>query len=80
MAVEDDIPDLDEFDRPDLRLSPEMHRAQAEMAAERGEDYDPYEFEASLDEPVEQPPDPVEDAESVEGHEERFREWRESVE
>lgn len=49
MAVEGNVPDVDHFDREDLRLSPEMHHAQAEMAAERGEEYDPHEFERQLD-------------------------------
>ena len=66
MAVEDDVPDLEEFDRPDLTLSPEMHHVQAEMAAERGEEYDPYEFEQQSRERVEQMPDPFDDAEPVE--------------
>lgn len=47
MATED-VSDVDYFDREDLWLSPVMHRAQAEMAAERGEEYDPCEFERRL--------------------------------
>lgn len=66
MAVEDDVPSVEEFDRPDLALSPEMHRVQAEMAAERGEEYDPYEFEKLVAERVAEAPDPIEDAEPVE--------------
>lgn len=66
MAVEDDVPSVEEFDRPDLTLSPEMHHAQAEMAAERGDEYDPYEFEALVSERVDRAPDPFEDAEPVE--------------
>lgn len=73
MAVEP--PDADEFDRPDLRLSPEMHEAQAEMAAERGEEYDPYEFEQRVGERVSEYPDPFEGAEPVEGKEELLEEW-----
>lgn len=66
MAVEEDVPDVGDFDRPDLELSPEMHHAQAEMAAERGEEYDPYEFERACRERVADAPDPFEDAEPVE--------------
>lgn len=61
MALGEDVPDVDEFDRDDLRLSPEMHLAQAEMAAERGEEYDPYEFERDVRERVEQMPGPFEE-------------------
>lgn len=43
-----------------------MHHVQAEMAAERGEDYDAYEFEARCRAQAEQMPDPVDDAEPVE--------------
>lgn len=74
MAVEGDVPDVDHFDRDDLRLSPEMHHAQAEMAVERDEEYDPYEFEARLDDIPD--PRPIEDAEPVEGKEDLFEEWR----
>lgn len=66
MAVGDDVPDVEEFDRPDLRLSPETHRVQAEMAAERGEAYDPYEFERVCREQVEQMPAPIPDTEPTE--------------
>lgn len=62
MAIGDDVPDVEEFDRPDLSLSPEMHQVQAEMAAERGEEYDPIEFERRIQEQVEQMPDPIDDA------------------
>ena len=65
MAV-DDVPDVEEFDRPDLRLAPETHRVQAEMAAERGETYDPYEAERRAREWMEAAPDPIDDAEPVE--------------
>lgn len=75
MAVEGDVPDVDYFDREDLRLSPEMHHAQAEMAAERGEEYDPYEFERRIDEWMEDAPDHIKGAEPVEGNEELFEEW-----
>ncbi|MFC7156540.1 hypothetical protein ACFQPA_13910 [Halomarina halobia] len=75
MAVKD-VPDVSDFDRPDLRLAPETHRAQAEMAAERGEEYDPYEYERRIDEWMEDAPDPIEGAEPVEGKEELFEEWR----
>lgn len=74
MAVED-VPDVSAFDRPDLRLTPEMHHSQAEMAAERGESYDPYEFERRIDKWMEDAPDPVVGAEPVEGNEEIFEEW-----
>lgn len=74
MAVEDG-PDVNEFDQPDLQLSPEMHQAQAEMAAERGENYDPYEFERRVRERVSEYPDPSEAAEPLEGKEEIFEEW-----
>lgn len=72
MAV--DSPDADEFDRPDLRLSPEMHREQAEMAVERGEEYDPYEFERRIEERRDEWPD-LDEAEPVDGQEDRHREW-----
>lgn len=65
MAIDDDAPDVADFDRDDLRLSPQMHLAQAEMAAERGEEYDPLEFERRLDEVPD--PDPIEDAVPVDG-------------
>ena len=65
MAV-DDVPEVEEFDRPDLTLAPETHRVQAEMAAERGETYDPYEAERRAREWVDTAPDPIEDAEPVE--------------
>lgn len=61
MALGEDVPDLDEFDRDDLRLSPRTHQVQAEMAAERGEEYDPYEFERAVRERVEQMPGPFEE-------------------
>jgi propanediol dehydratase small subunit len=60
VALGEDVPDVDDFERDDLRLSPEMHQAQAMMAAERGEEYDPLEFERRLDEVSD--PDPVEEA------------------
>jgi hypothetical protein len=63
MAVE---PEERDFEDPDLRLSPEMHQLQAELAAERGEEYDPYEFEAEVRERVDEAPDPIEAAEPVE--------------
>ena len=66
MAIDDDIPDVEAFDRPDLDLSPETHRVQAEMADERGETYDPYEAEARARQWVSEAPDPIEDAEPVE--------------
>lgn len=62
----DEVPDVSAFDRSNLRLSPEMHQVQAEMAAERGEEYDPYAFEARCREQAENMPDPIEDAEPVE--------------
>lgn len=74
MAVEDDR-DADEFEQDDLDLSPEMHQVQAEMAAERGEPYDPYEFEHRVRERVDDYPDPLEAAEPLEGKEELFEEW-----
>ena len=66
MAIEDEVPDVEEFDRPDLEFAPESHHAQAEMAAERGEAYDPYEFERRSREQVDRMPDPIDDAEPVE--------------
>lgn len=66
MAVDDEVPEVEAFDRSDLMLSPEMHQVQAEMAAERGEEYDPYEFERACEERVAEAPDPIEDAEPVE--------------
>lgn len=75
MAVEN-TPDADEFDRPDLRLSPETHAVKAEMAAERGEEYDPYEVERRMKEREDEWPHPIEDAEPVEGMEEEFEEWK----
>jgi len=73
----DGVPDAEHFDRPDLELSPEMHQAQAEMAAERGEEYDPYEQEARLGD--------VKDHEDlevnvVEGKEDVFQEWKQAGE
>ena len=73
MAVE--TPDADEFDRPDLRLSPEMHEVQAEMAAERGEEYDPNEFEQRVRDRVREYPDTSEGAEPIEGNEDVLEEW-----
>ena len=75
MAVENPT-DVDDFDKPDLRLSPEMHQVQAEMAAERGEEYDPYAFEQAIDDRRDQWPDLIEDAEPVEGKEDLFEEWK----
>lgn len=75
MVVED-VPSVDEFDREDLELSPEMHQAQAEMAAERGEEYDPEEFEQRIIARRDEWPHPIEDAEPVEGMEEEFEEWK----
>lgn len=73
MAVE-----ADEFDREDLSLSPEMHRAQAEMAAERGEEYDPYEAEREMEERREDWPD-LDEAEPVEGADPAdVEQWRNS--
>lgn len=67
MAVDDDdVPEVEAFDRPDLALSPEMHRVQAEIPAERGGGYDPYEFERASRERVANAPDPIDDAEPVE--------------
>ena len=43
-----------------------MHQLQAELAAERGEEYDPYEFEQRIRERVEVAPNPIEAAEPVE--------------
>lgn len=60
MTLGADVPDVDDVDRDDLRLSPRMHRTQAEMAAERGEEYDPYEFEQAVREQVERMPGPFE--------------------
>lgn len=61
MAIEDEVPEDDEFDRPDLELAPETHRAQAEMAAERGETYDPYEVERRARDWARRAPDPMPD-------------------
>lgn len=73
MAVEGD-----EFDREDLELSPEMHRAQARMAAERGEEYDPYEAEREMEEWREDWPD-LDEAEPVEGADpDDVEQWRNS--
>ncbi|ELZ00468.1 hypothetical protein [Natrialba asiatica] len=58
------IPDREAFDRPDLPLSPEMHRIQAEMAAPRGEEYDLYAFERAIE--AEDEPHPIDDLEPVE--------------
>lgn len=63
MAVGEDVPALDEFDREDLELSPEMHRELARMAAQRGEEYDPLELERGLDGVSDPAPD--DDAEPV---------------
>lgn len=69
----------DEFDRPELRLPPEFHRAQAEMAAERGEEYDPEAFEDRIAKDRESWPD-LDAAQAVNGQEDRFAEWIESGE
>jgi len=74
MAVED-VPDVSAFDRPHLRLSPEMHHTQAEMAAERGERYDPDDFEREIEAWMETVPGPFEGAEPVEGKEAAFEAW-----
>lgn len=63
MAVE---PDERDFEDPDLQLSPEMHQLQAELAAERGEEYDPHGFEERVRERAAEAPDPIEAAEPVE--------------
>lgn len=60
MAIGEDVPDVEEFDRDDLELSPRMHWELARMAAERGEEHDPLEFERRLDEVPD--PDPIDDA------------------
>lgn len=73
MAVEP--PDVDTFDRDDLVLSPEAHQEQAKMAATRGEDYDPHEYERRVSESTADI-DPIEDAEAVEGKEDLFGEWQ----
>lgn len=73
MAVEP--PDPDEFDRDDLVLSPKMHQEQAKMAAARGEDYDPYEYERQVSD-ANVDIDPIEDVEPVDGSEELIREWK----
>lgn len=78
MAV--DVPDVEEFDRPELRLSPEMHQVQAEMAAKRGEEYDPVEFELEIAARRKEMPDLDEAAEPVEGNEDLFQEWLEAGE
>lgn len=69
-----EVPDVEEFDKPDLLLSPQMHHAQAKMAAERGEKYDPYELEKELEERSEESPD-LDEAEPLEGKEDLHREW-----
>lgn len=63
MALGEDVPGVDEFDRDDLELSPRTHHELAKLAAERGESYDPRELERRLDEVPD--PDPIEDAEPV---------------
>ena len=73
MAVEP--PDVDTFDRDDLSLSPKLHHEQAKMAAERGEEYDPYEYEERVAE-INDSIDPIEDAEPVEGKENLLTEWQ----
>lgn len=65
MAV--DSPDADEFDRAGLRLSPEMHEAQAAMAAERDEEYDPEAFERRIAADRDDWPDPIDDVEAADG-------------
>lgn len=74
MTVDDTVPDVNHFDRDDLRLTPKMHRVQAEMAAERGEEYDPYEFEERIG-PVKSWEQTLDDMEPVEGKEKEFEEW-----
>jgi len=68
-------PSADYFDRNDLSLSPKLHHEQAKMAAERGEEYDPYEYEERVTE-INDGIDPIEDAEAVEGKENLLTEWQ----
>jgi len=77
MAV--NVPDVDEFDREDLRLSPRTHKELAEMAAERGEEHDPNEYERRVEERGDEAPN-LDDAEPVEGQEDRHREWLDAAE
>lgn len=77
MAI--DNPDAEEFDRPELRLSPEMHAVQAEMAAERGEEYDPVAFEREI-ESYRGEGLGIDKFEPVEGNEDLFQEWLEAGE
>jgi hypothetical protein len=72
MAV---IPDANEFDREDLRLSPQTHQALANMAAERGEEYDPHEYEERIAASRKSWDDVFDDVKPVEGNEDRFEEW-----
>lgn len=64
----------DEFDRPELSLSPELHREQAEMAADRGRDYDAEAFEALVEQQLAASPE-LDDAEAIPGREELLAEW-----
>jgi len=73
MAIEP--PSADHFDRDDLSLSPKLHHEQAKMAAERGEEYDPYEYEERVAE-VNEDVDAVADADPVEGKEDSLEEWK----
>jgi hypothetical protein len=76
----DGVPDAEHFDRPDLELSPELHQAHAEMATERGEEYDPYEQEARLGD-VKDPEDHEGlEVNVVEGKEDVFQEWKQAGE
>lgn len=75
MAV--NAPDADEFDREDLELAPETHQALAEMAAEQGEEYDPYDYEHRMKEQRSDNPDPIGDVEAVDGVDEATLErWK----
>lgn len=69
----------DEFDRPGLSLSPELHRQQAAMAADRGVEYDPEAFEEFVSQHRDGSPS-LDDADPVSGREELFAEWIEAGE
>jgi len=79
-GVTNEVPEIAEPENAseieNLRLSPEMHQAQAEMAAERGEEYDPHEFERRIEERRDEAPHPVDDSVPVEGKEMHAAEWK----
>lgn len=56
----------DDFDRPDLEMDPRAHAARAEVAAERGEEYDAKAVEERAAEMMEDAPDPIQPIDGLE--------------